>query len=441
VKRRSDKYLELEGFYQSNRVLLYILGVLFIIFILLEFNRSSDFRIFVEASRELLEKKDFYSHHFDPNITKKDSILYYYYSPLFALIIAPFSFLPHPIIYILWKLLNLFFLFRIWKIAENMLGLNTLDKKLVNKITLFSFLFISFFIYFNFHNLQMTIFLLYLSLEGIHAIEDEEKILKGALLISIAINVKLLTLVMVPYLFYRNQIKSVVLIVLFSIVLLFLPALFIGWDYNLAMIRSWWNLLQSYSQLKFIDKDVQSLTALIPILLTEVEDKNQSVSISRNILFLDQQLVNYISIIVRGLLVLFTLYFLRTRPFTKGRSKIHEFWEVSYIMAIIPLIFPQQRGYSFLLVFPAIIYLVNYYFNLKAKPSTSGKQKHLSLLTIFALPVFLLFNLELILGNFREYYWYFKTITWGALFLLVLLTVCTPWEFNLTNPKETLKNG
>ena len=93
-------------------------------------------------------------------------------------------------------------------------------------------------------------------------------------------------------------------------------------------------------------------------------------------------------------------------------------WELSYILAITPLVFPQQRSYGFLLLFPAVAYLMYQLF-------FSGISRKKGLKTAFIL-ILLLLNLELLLGNFREYYWHFKTLTYASLMLLGLLAMMPP---------------
>jgi hypothetical protein len=427
----------LGSLYRNEKTLFYLIAILFINFIILEFNRSGDFRVFVEAAKELLAKGDIYSHAYDTNPLKKDSMLYYYYSPLFALIISLFAYLPHPVVYILWKLFNIILLIRIWKIFKEMLDLDSLSEKALQTLTFFSFLFVAFFLYINFHNQQMTIFLLYLTVEGLYSMQLRQRNLAGAFLISIAVNIKLLSLVVLPYLIYRRNIKGVILVLLFTLIFLFLPAVFIGWDYNLELIKSWWSLLSKYSNLKFIDKDVHSLSALIPILLSEAEDYNFAINIKRNFLALDPDYAYLIANLFSAGLILFTLYFLRTLPFTKPKNRLHMFWELSYILAITPLIFPQQRRYAFFFVFPAITYLVFYYFKIRKDPHYKSQSKNL---IIWAIPIFILFNLELILGHFRHYYWFFKTVTYGGLLLLIPLAIYKPFDFKDSKDENSSKH-
>jgi glucose-6-phosphate-specific signal transduction histidine kinase len=93
--------------------------------------------------------------------------------------------------------------------------------------------------------------------------------------------------------------------------------------------------------------------------------------------------------------------------------------EVSYILLVIPLIFPHQQHYAFLFSVPAFAYVLfmvvsNYYEMTKAK-----RMILLSALSV----IYLCGNLRSVLGEFNYYYEHFKILTYGAL----LLIPCLMW--------------
>jgi len=89
--------------------------------------------------------------------------------------------------------------------------------------------------------------------------------------------------------------------------------------------------------------------------------------------------------------------------------------EVSYILLLVPLIFPHQQHYAFLFALPA--FSVVAYF-LMIKPETYKYRKITVALLIL---IGLSFDLKLLLGEFNAYYDHFKIITYSALLLIPLL--------------------
>jgi hypothetical protein len=94
----------------------------------------------------------------------------------------------------------------------------------------------------------------------------------------------------------------------------------------------------------------------------------------------------------------------------QGRQRI---FELSWILAIVPLIFPHQQFYAFAFQLPAVACVLYHCF------LTGGKLR----LVIPLVIVFLAFNLQLLLGEFTKFYEHFKMVTFGGLITLVLLWV------------------
>jgi hypothetical protein len=126
---------------------------------------------------------------------------------------------------------------------------------------------------------------------------------------------------------------------------------------------------------------------------------------------------------------MFTLYFLHTKPFTSGVSKIQKLYEISYICLIIPLIFPHQQHYAFFFIFPATTYLIYYMLWVYFSSNISESQyymHHKILFVTIMIVAYCLTNSHLILGQFTDYYDHFKTLTYGILIILGLLAFSNP---------------
>lgn len=411
-----------------NNWLSFLGGFIVLIIVLFEAKvtgNGGDFNIFVSASRDLLLGKNIYQ-------IQYNEWYHYYYDVLFSLILIPFSYLPLYLVKLIWLILNVFFVYRIWKIFLNWLPISLLIKN--NKIifTALSFLFILSFLRDNFHLAQVTIFILYLILEGLSLINNNKRI-AGSALIALGINIKLLPLVIIPYLLYRNQWKPALFIILFVILFLFIPGVIIGFDYNQFLLLERWNLINPINQEHILDtseRSFHSLTTLLATLLVENSGDEHALTLKRNIANLSIENLNRVINIVRGALILFTFYFLRTKPFKNTPDNLQKLYEISYLCLIIPLIFPHQQYYAFFFVFPATTYLMYYivysYFNGNSETITYFKSiKKISLITLLS-AAYALTNSHFILGEFNPIYDHYKTLTYGVLILIAILAICPP---------------
>lgn len=405
----------------KNNKLTILLGILLIILLLIESNGRGDFNIFLNASRDLLEGKNIYS-------IKYNEWYHYYYDILFALIISPLKALPLFWSNFIWLLLNLFLTFRIWKIILSYLPVSILNHKQLRILTVLSFIFIFSLWHKNIHLSQMTIFILYLCLEGLNQIKSNKLIL-GSVLIGVGISIKILPIVFIPYFLYRANFKVVFYILLSLILVLWLPALIIGYDYHLLLLKERWMLINPLNKEHVLDvseRSFHSLTTFLTVLLVEGAGNTYSLELKRNITNVSLETLELIINIVRLSLVLFSLYIMRSLPFKKSTDQLQKFYEISYILLVVPLIFPHQQHYAFFFIFPAITYLIFYFIVHYFKGEKTIKQSEKVFIIIISVVIFFLLNSHFILGAFRNIYDHFKTLTYGVLFLVPLLAFASP---------------
>ena len=188
----------------------------------------------------------------------------------------------------------------------------------------------------------MTIFLLWACLESIYLIR-KKKVVWGAFILALAIDIKILPLVMIPYLVYRSYYKGTAYTLFLCIVLLFLPGLVVGWSTNLFLLSEWWNHINPTKSEHILEvaRGAHSLTAMLPPLLTETQAK---LDIQRNILSLSPEHAMQITNVLRFSLIIFSLYFLKWTPFRTSSSRLLQLRELSYLLLLIPLIFPRQQN-------------------------------------------------------------------------------------------------
>ncbi len=406
-----------------NYILFYLISFTIII---IESNVIGDFDIFLNASKDLFFNKNIYTE-------KYHGSFHYFYDVFFAIIIHPLTYLPLYFANFIWLTINVFLSLRIWKIISYYLPPDFLSDKDFKLYRLLCLVVIFSLWHKNMHLTQMTIFMLYLSLEGLNSIFNK-KIYLGSFLLSFGITIKLFPLVFIPYLIYRKQFFSSLLIILFTIIILLIPAIFIGFDFNFFLLKERWLILNPVNTEHILDvseRSFHSLSSLLSILLVENAGNNYSLKIKRNILNVELETLKYILNITRLFFILLSIYFFKSLPFKVEKNKYQLFYEISYILLIIPLIFPHQQHYAFFLAFPSICYLIYFYvIKFKSKKFKENNQLTFLLYVFLFVLIYFLLNSFFILGEFRKYYDHFKTLTYGILFIIPLLACNTPKKLN-----------
>ena len=428
----SERTSHFKSIILSNKGNVFFALVLLVI-VFVEAKGLGDLDIFIQASRDLSLEKNIYQ-------VQYHEWYHYYYDVLFALVISPLKALPLYWASVIWLLLNLFFSYRIWRIIRSYLPVDKINKKQYRILTVTTFAIISALWLKNMHLTQMTIFILYLCLEGIYRIEKKQFIV-GSLLLAVGISIKVLPLVLIPYLLYRRYFKSAFLTIGFTVVLLFLPAIFVGIEYNSFLLHERWDLINPLKMehvLDITERSFQSLTTFLAVYLTDANEDIHTMNLKRNIANLSLDTFNIIVNLVRLFFVGLTLYFLRTWPFKSSENRLKTFYELSYILLIIPLIFPHQQHYAFFFIFPAVSYLVFYYilrFSNQSEVQISVMKKS-GLIFLFIL-IFFLLNSHMLLGTFRNLYDHFKTLTYGVLMIVPLLAFARPTNLEAILLKES----
>ncbi len=406
--------------YSWKKLIIYIL---ISIVLLIEAQGGGDFKIFLDASRDLFHDKNIYSELYN-------EWYHYYYDTMFTIIIYPLHFLPLYASKFLWLALNIFAIKKTWEILQSWVPIEVLSEKLKKIFVIISFVIMARFIRDNLHLSQLTIMILYLSIEGINCI-NKGKLWLGALLIGIGISVKILPIVLLPYLMYRNYWKGFLFTIVCLVLIQLFPILFLGKEQTFFLLIERWKLINPTNAAHILDtseRSFHSLTTLCATLFIENCGDTHALSIRRHITNVSIETLNTIIIIVRISMVVFTFKFIGLNIFKKQKNKFIQLYELSYILLIIPLIFPHQQFYAFYLIFPAITYL-NFYWILFFNKNVISKTKKYTLMTIFIFIYFIL-NSHLLLGAFNNYYDHFKTLTYGVLLLIPLLTYCKPGKIN-----------
>ena len=331
-------------------ILLYIVKVLSI--------GEGDFSVYYGAAHDIRQGKSIYFVDYPVGNDKCS----YSYPPFFAMLLIPFTTLPLRIADALWLILNLVLLFRIFRLVGYFLEINTTLNPKNHRLWVFlTLLFTTRFILYNFDMSQTTFVLLWGCLESLH-LAVKNRLVWSGLILATVISIKLLPLVMLPYFFYRTFFKAGVWSLGFLILLNLTPSVFYGFEGYLQVVNQWKSVINPTNTEFVLEENnvmesAHSLSAFVPALLTDAVTRYD---MRRNIAVLPYEKVILWLTLAQLFFIGLTLFFLKTKPFIAITNKKRLFYEVSYLMLIVPLIFPHQQKYAFVLLLPAVAFISFY---------------------------------------------------------------------------------
>lgn len=353
--------------FNIRKSILVFLGIVLLIYIVFKaYSGGNDINIYLKAAQKILNNENIF-----PG---------YLYSPLSALIISPLTFIDSYLARILWALINLFALFGLWQIFDKILK-NVFSFQLsFRKYLIFGIVFVS--AGFLNHNLilgQITIIILWLTAEGLYQIFNHHEI-KGAGLIALGINIKILPVIILFYLFFKKKYKALIFIIAFVVLSLFLPALVIGYNYNNKLLHSWIKCINPSGE-KYVlenNNESNSADAILSAYLYKfnTSDDSQLYHFKRKIAFVSGDTLIVVIQIVKLLLMLSVLFPVFYKYKQRQSAALYLYWEFAWLMLISLLVFPHQMAYALLYIVPAEIYLLIYIFSgLQKKKKLSIKYK------------------------------------------------------------------
>lgn len=380
-------------------------------------SNENDFDIFLDAGMKIKNHINIYLPPFKYNLP-------YLYSPFFALLLSPLSWLPYGLIEFFWMLFMFYNLFDLWRMSKTYFNLHNLRNTQVNLWLGATIFYILTTTLFNISQVQMTVFICWILFKCIDLLENNKNILP-ALLLALVINIKIMPIVLLPYLLYRKYYQAFSLTIIFSIILIFIPVLFLGFDYHALLLQSWWKVINPASNENLLETEklYQSLTSAIPVLLT---DNTLYMGFKRNILNTSLQTAQVITNIFRVVLIMITLLFLSTKPFKKANTKLNIYWELCYILLITPLIFPHQHKYAYFFLLPCFIYLI-YFIIIKYKEFSKILLTFIILITIPFTPII---GKDVIGGFLFDLFQFYRIMVYASILLIPVLYYCNPDKLN-----------
>lgn len=363
------------------QVFLVLLAIVFLGYLIVRTHRGgNDINVYLFAAQQLLDHQ---------NIYIQNPFNFYLYSPLFALLLSPLTLADMAIARVLWMILNVALAVRLWFVLHGLVGDLSPRRR-----HLWSFLIIVLSLGFLNHNFvlgQVTILILWLTIEGLFQIQRGNTLI-GSALLALGINFKIIPMLALFYLGIKGQFKAITYtLVCFGFTLL-LPAFFIGFKYNAELLSAWKNVINpSGERFAFEDNDgCHSLNAVLPAYFFDFNSIERSiapykrnVAYPRRIVHIPYETLSVILLLSRLLVLGIFLLALLPRSWIYGnpgkliqrfwqtlkndfaaRNSKLEFnlrvflWEIGLLCLVTLLIFPHQMKYSMLYFVPAGAYLI-----------------------------------------------------------------------------------
>jgi len=390
--------------------------LLLLVYCFLRAKAGGDFDVYLDAAAKLEKGENIY---LPPFING----LQYFNSPLLALLLRPFIGLPYYVPEFFWLVASAWWVWRIWKLLQWYFPSGVLRETEFRWWVGLSVMLVFRFLVANFSMIQLTIFLLWATMESLRLFRDNKNVAGGALL-GFAINIKLLPLLLLPYLLYRGWWKGTGSTLLFIVIYLIVPSVFLSWNTNAFLHIEWWKIINPSNAEHIIESGngTHSLVAFLPVYLTETTNE---LPIRRNYVNLTIEQVEWVVNATRLLLIILMLGFLRRMPFQPVRSRLDEIRELSYLLLLTPLLFPHQQKYAFIYIGPAVIYLL-WFFIIKRRTSFAGWKGSLSLFVLISIVLSPLIGRDLIGNYIFEILQHFRVLTLAVMLLIPLLWYCKP---------------
>ena len=414
------------GSLKKSRILTALMLVYAIVSAIATAMDGGDFDVYLDASGKLSELKNIYSAPFIKG-------LQYYYSPFFAWLLIPVArhvFMTE----VVFVIISYLFLYRSFQLMRNYYDFSKMPVVAQNTWAAVVLFFSIQFILYNVSMIQITFFLLWSILEALRLIESRRPLLSGALL-GLAINIKLMPLLILPYLFYRGHFTVIFSMLLSFVFLLFVPALGIGFDFNMFLLSEWWSVINPVNKEHMFETGIgtHSVVALIPVFLTDTVGE---IPVTRNFINLPHSLVEMITNLVRLFLLGLSLLFLRSWPFRSETNPVKRIWEISYFLLLIPLLMPHQQKYNFIFVIPMIAYLW-YYHRVKFSSARNMVRQGSFIVFILAVAVFSpLYGSDVIGKKMFLLTQHFRLMTICTILLIPLSLICHPCKLNTLHKQD-----
>ena len=370
-----------EGGFRRREVITGAVFMLLLIPVLRNLSAENDINIFYLAAGELASGGNPYD---GPHLYG----MWYYYSPLFASLLVPFTFLPMMALKATWMALGFVMLNRIYillnryiPIPENKSGL-----WLLGLLGILSYNAV----FMNLLYGQMTILLVWCCLESA-ALFSNGKDVRGGLVLAAGINVKILPVFLLWHYLLKRQFRPFFMTLAAIGVLVLLPYLFLRWGYHSQLIRDWFNLLNPLNKEHvntvgeggFID-----FASLLTKYFSGIRIKGER---DLTVQFWSHSQILYVQWAFRFFITFLAAWVVLKFHPRRLDSRRRQLADVAFFMLCIPCAFPHQRDYSVMLCIPAMYLMLQSFLVDQNRPTLPVLV--LTLLSLTAMGAILFFPL------------------------------------------------
>ena len=312
-------------------------------------NPAGDWMMYIRASRLYHDEMPIYN----VLIRQLKHFQYFLYSPTFLFLLVPISFLPIFLSLALWYLLKLVLLFRVFKIASHYLDSQSLSENKRALIVFGTVLFSVRFLLYDFELGQLTLFLLWTMVEAWHQL-NKQRLLLPTLLLAFGVFAKMLSVIFIPYLIYKRKFKVLIYMLLAIVFLAFLPFLFGGWEYQMVLLKQWLGIILPFASANgsynATPHGLHDVFNAVPAWYVWLQSNLSLPPLDAGQL----KTIAYLIVLTFGAGF---IYISSIKPI-KDNSRKNTFREIAYLLGCIPIIFPYQHKYSYVLMLPAMFYLM-----------------------------------------------------------------------------------
>lgn len=377
---------------------------------------SNDFNVFYHAGERLLNHENIYE---APHYLH----LKYFYSVGFAFLMAAFQLVGIFASKVIWNILSMVLFIRIaylirFKVIQN--------SQHADIILFLSLLFSAKIILYNFLAGQLTILMLWVMMESTYQL-GKAKVEKAMFILALGCTIKILPILILPWIFlgFQHFKKSVLYFSAFTVLLVLFPFAFTGFELGIELTISWLKSINPISSDHIMQTnesgmlDIGSMvTKYFSAQQIEGETDTHLVELSPTGIFL---LTNLLRLILFSLAVFIALF---KQDKIVGIDSVY--FKAAAFMALIPLLIPHQRYYSFLLSLPLLAIILHKLFQSKNK----GFIILGSVCILFS--GFLAWD-DLVGKNIAEFYTDYRITTIGMSVLFILYFLIALFDKNQNN--------
>ncbi|MCB9747389.1 MAG: DUF2029 domain-containing protein [Candidatus Omnitrophica bacterium] len=380
---------------KQKQAVLFLIFVIFIGNIVRYSHRSekrayADFRVYYATAERFIQKENIYAR-------PDESITPYKYSPMFAMIMAPLGFLSQKQASLVFFTINFVAIIAILMLAKRFFQIQDFDFKQTSILYFLSILFTSRFILLVTDSGQVGLLILLLVIGSLYLLW-KDKPLSAALCLAVSIMIKYMPIIFLPYFLIKKKYKFVAATVLFLILFSFVPAVYVGFDVNLAYLKNWLPFISdaSFDQGSWFDTKNQSIYSLFLRILTGISGA-----------------MSFQYMLLIGIFFGACIYLSAVAPLSKGENSY--FIECSILMVCLALFNPNAWMHNYVVL--VFAYMLFIYYHMKTK-----FQDKIGLGLMILSFVLTSWVSETMIGEKgEEFFEMYSNVTIGALILVVAL--------------------